>query len=233
MASSFEVVEHKLREAEFFLTRLRNTSRLNFAAGCYFSAFVSAARSVTFATQASLKGVPGFKDWYDSAQKQLKTDPLAPFFVEIRNEVVHTGANPLNRVSLNHLREDLARQMHVDREGHVLVLPDAQRQGSTVLVDAVDACEQYFASLVSVVYECYSGFKTVVDGRWYFTEANFSTMCKTFEDAVVELGFPPAWAACAPAGPDGWRVIRSQQPPCLVNDLFDKYLGKTIRDPDE
>ena len=49
--------------------------------------------------QASLKGVPGFKVWYDGTQQQLKTDPLAPFFVEIRNEVVHTGANPLNRVS--------------------------------------------------------------------------------------------------------------------------------------
>src|SRR5438093_1558527 len=123
MASSFGVVEDKLREAEFFLDQLRNTSRLSFEADCFFSAFVSATRSVTFAMQASLKGVPGFKDWYDSAQKQLKTDPLAPFIVEIRNEVVHSGANPLNRVSLDHLREDLARQLYGDRRGHVLVIP--------------------------------------------------------------------------------------------------------------
>jgi hypothetical protein len=233
MSSSFGVVEDKVREAEFFLTQLRNTSRLSFEAGCYFSAFVSASRSVTFAMQTSLKGVPGFKDWYHSAQKQLKTDPLAPFFVEIRNEMVHTGANPLNRVSLDHLREDLTRQLHGSCRGHVLVLPDAQRRDSTILVDAVEACEQYFTSLVSVVYECYSEFKTVVDGRWYFTEANFSSMGKTFEDAVIELGFPPTWAACAPGGPEAWRVIRSQQPACLVNDLFDRFLGKTIPDPDE
>jgi hypothetical protein len=115
MASSFGVVEDKLREAEFFLSQLRDTSRLSFEAHCYFSAFVSAARSVTFAMQGSLKGVPGFKDWYDSAQKQLKTDPLAPFFVEIRNQVVHTGTNPLNRVSPDRLRDDLARQLHGDR----------------------------------------------------------------------------------------------------------------------
>lgn len=233
MASSFGVVEDKLREAEFFLAQLCNTSRVSFEANCYFSAFVSATRSVTFAIQASLKGVPGFKVWYESAQKQLKTDPQAPFFVEIRNEVVHKGGNPLNRVSLDHLREDLARQLHGDRRGHVLVLPAAQRRDSTVLVDAVEVCEQYFTSLVSVVYECYSVFKTVVDPQWYFTEANFSSTGKSFEDALVELGFPPNWTAGIPVGPEAWRVIRSRQPSCLVNDLFDRFLGKSIPDPDE
>jgi hypothetical protein len=232
MASSFGAVEDKLFEAEFFLAQLRDTSRLSFEANCYFSAFVSATRSVTFAMQASLKGVPGFKNWYDSAQKQLKTDPLAPFFVEIRNELVHTGVNPLNRVSLDHLREDLTRQLHGDRRGHVLVLPDGHSD-STVLIDAVEACEQYFTSLVSVVYECYSAFKAVVDPRWYFTEANFDSMGKTFEDAVAELGFPPNWAAGIPVGPQAWRVLRSQQPPCIVNDLFDRLLEKRIPDPDE
>jgi len=70
MTSSFGVVENKLREAEFFLDQLRDASRLSFEADCYFSAFVSAARSVTFAMQASLKGVPGFRDWYGSAQER-------------------------------------------------------------------------------------------------------------------------------------------------------------------
>jgi hypothetical protein len=232
MARSFGVVEDKLYETEFFLDRLRCAARSSFEANCYFSAFVSAARSVTFAIQASLQGVPGFKEWYDIAKMGLKTDPLAPFFLEIRNQVVHTGANPLNCVSLDHLREDLALQLHQGARGHVLVLPDLRSQDTTVLVNALEACDKYFTSLISVVYECYSVFKTVVDGRWYFTEANFSSMSKTFEDAVVELGFPPDWAACAPAGNERWRVIRSQQPPCLINGIFERFLGKTIPDPD-
>jgi hypothetical protein len=232
MASSFGVVEDKLREADFFLSKLRESERLSFEEDCYFSAFVTAARSVTDAMRASLEGLPGFKAWFDEALKRLKTDPLVPFFVEIRNEVVHEGINPLNRVSLEHLRADLSRQVRGDR-GHVLVLPDAGRRDSTVLVNAVDACEQFFTSVVGVVYECYSSFKTVVDARWYFTEANFSSMGKTLEDAVVELGFPPTWAACAPTGPEAWRALRSQQPPCLINDVFDAFLGKCIPDPDE
>lgn len=233
MATSFGVVEDKLREAGFFFDKLRDTRRLSFEASCYFSAFVSATRSVTLAMQASLKGVPGFEDWYESARKQLKIDPLAPFFVEIRNEVLHTGANPLNRVPLDHLREELARQLRGDRREHVLVFPGAQQPDSTVLVDAVEACEQYFSTLVSVVYDCYSAFKTVVDGRWYFTEANFNSLGKSFEDALGELGFPKTWAEGIPVGPEAWRVLRSQQPFCLVNDLFDSYLGKKILDPDE
>lgn len=232
MASSFGVVEDKLREAAFFLSQLRESERLSFESDCYFSAFVTAARSVTDAMRVSMKGVPGFKAWFDEALKRLKTDPLAPFFVEIRNEVVHEGINPLNRVSLEHLRADLSRQLQGDRS-HVLVLPDAGRRVSTVVVSAVNACEQYFASVVGVVYECYSAFKTVVDARWYFTEANFKARGQGFEDALVELGFPPTWAAGMPIGPEAWRVLRSQQHPCLVNDLFDRYLGKTIADPDE
>jgi hypothetical protein len=232
MASSFGVVEDKLREAAFFLSKLRESEPLSFESDCYFSAFVTASRSVTDAMRVSLKGVPGFKAWFDEALKRLKTDPLAPFFVEIRNEVVHEGINPLNRVSLDHLRADLSRQLRGDR-GHVLVLPDAARRDSTVLVNAVDACEQFFTSVVGVVYDCYSALKTVVDARWYFTEANFTSMGKTLEDAVVELGFPPRWAACAPTGPAAWCALRLQQPPCLINDIFDEFLGKCILDPDE
>lgn len=232
MASSFGVVENKLREAHFFLSQLGESDRLSFESDCYFSAFVTAARSVTDAMRGSMKGVPGFKVWFDEALTRLKIDPLAPFFVEIRNEVVHEGINPLNRVSLEHLRADLSRQLQGDR-GHVLVLPVAGRQDATVVLSAVDACEQYFISVVGVVYECYSTFKAVVDARWYFTEANFKARGKNFEEALVELGFPPSWATGAPKGPEAWRVLRSQQDPCLVNDLFDRYLGRTIADPDE
>jgi hypothetical protein len=233
MASSFGVVENKLREAAFFLDQLRDSSRLSFEADCYFSAFVSACRSVTFAMQACMEGVPGFEDWYKSAQKQLKIDRPAPLFVEIRNKVVHAGANPLNRVPIEHLRQDLAQQLRGGNRGHVLVVPDAQQQGSTTLVDAADACEQYFSSLVSVVYECYLAFKTFVDERWYFTEANFNSLGKTFEDALAELGFPRTWLVGMPVGPEAWRALRLQLQPCLINDLFDRFLGKTIIDPDD
>ena len=233
MAYSFGVVEDKLRETEFFLDQLRQTSRFSFESKCYFSAFVSAARSVTFAMQASLNGVSGFDEWYGGAREQLKTDPLAPFFVEIRNEVVHKGANPLNQVSFEHLRQYLARQLQLRDRSHVLVLPGVRCSDTTVLADAIQACTTYFVSLVSIVYDCYCKFRTVVDPQWYLTEENFSAMNRTLEHAVVELGFPPSWVAFAPSESAAWKALRQQQPTCQINDIFEKYLGKTIPDPDD
>jgi hypothetical protein len=233
MARSFGIVEEKLREAEFFLGHLCRSSNLSFDGRCFFSAFVSAARSVTLAMQASLKGVGDFDQWYEGIRLQLKTDRLAPYFVEIRNDIVHTGVNPLNHVTLEHLQEHLSRQLRQRDRSHVLVLPDAHRPDASVLVDAAQACTEYFTSLVSVALECYQRFKTVVDPRWYFTQENFQAVGRTFEDAVVELGFPPEWASCAPIGSGAWRALRLQQPPCQINDIFQQYLGRTIPDPDD
>jgi len=234
MAQSFGVVEDKLRETEFFLDQLGISSRFSFDARCHFSAFVSAARSVTLALQKAMGGISGFESWYQGAQDKLKTDPLAPFFAEIRNDSVHKGLNPLNQVTLDHLPEDLFHQMYQHKRSHVLVLPDVRAKNLTVLADAVQTSTLYFISLVNVIFECYDQFRCVVDPQWYFTRDNFSAMGKSFEDAVAELGFPPVWASCAPAGDDDrWRVLRSLQPSCQINDLFQKYLGREIAGPDD
>ncbi|MGA2207716.1 MAG: hypothetical protein ABSG10_13395, partial [Terracidiphilus sp.] len=60
MSQSFGIVEEKLREAEFFLDALHAAPRSSFEARCLFSAFVSAARSVTLALQATMKDIDGF-----------------------------------------------------------------------------------------------------------------------------------------------------------------------------
>lgn len=209
MAQSFGIVEDKLFEAEFFLDRLRVSSRFNYGSRYYFSAFVSAARSVTLALQATMKDVEGFTEWYQEAQLKLKVNALARFFVEIRNDSIHKGLNPLNQISISHLREDLFYQMHQHDHSHVLVLPNLH-QDSTMLADAVQVSTVYFVSLINVVFECYSEFRYVVDPQWYFTYENFSAMGKSFEDAVVELGFPSEWATYAPIEGDKWRILRLQ-----------------------
>lgn len=115
MSYSFAIVEEKLREAAFFLNHLRESRCLSFDAPFYFSAFVSAARSVTHALQKSMKGVDGFDEWYKDTMVRLQTHALARYFKEVRNEVVHEGINPLDRVPLQHLREDLSWQLRGDR----------------------------------------------------------------------------------------------------------------------
>ena len=94
MPSSLELSKTNCVKLIFSSKYLRRASRFSFDCGCYFSAFVCAARSVTVALQETMSGIPNFNNWYKSAQARLKAYPLAPFFVEIRNDSVHKG-NPL------------------------------------------------------------------------------------------------------------------------------------------
>jgi hypothetical protein len=95
MTRSFGLVDYKIQAAEYFLLELmRLGKQVNFAAAQFCaSAFVSAARSITFAMQASLKGHPEFESWYESRQQALKTDSLAKFFHNFRTVTQHIGVN--------------------------------------------------------------------------------------------------------------------------------------------
>ena len=233
MARSFGIVEEKLCETEFFFRLLRGYSPYSADSRFYFSAFISAARSVTLALQATMRGVSGFESWYHSVQEELRADPLARFFKGVRDVSVHTGLNPLNKVTLEHVKEHLMSQARDGLHSHVIVLPDLHEESTTVLADAVKASEEFFKSLVMIIYKCYNQFKFVVDPHWYYTRENFSAMGKTFEDAVVEFGFPRIWMSYAPEGDEGWRALRQQQSPCQINHIFQEYLRLCISDPDD
>jgi hypothetical protein len=92
---SFGLVDYKVREAEYFLDEMKRVGRkFDFSAVQFCaSAFVSAARSVTFAMQASLTDHPRFADWYKPKQDALKQDALARFFHEFRTITQHLGEN--------------------------------------------------------------------------------------------------------------------------------------------
>jgi hypothetical protein len=75
----------KLLEAQYFLERMREKSSDRAAFKYNLSAFLSAARSVTFYMQKEFKHTPGFEEWYAAEQEVMRRDPLVPFFVEARN----------------------------------------------------------------------------------------------------------------------------------------------------
>ncbi|MGO1002708.1 hypothetical protein [Lysobacter sp. CA196] len=227
MTRSFELVEEKLREAEYFLRLLSESDRHSQEAKFCFSAFVSASRSVTFALQACLKGVEGFVEWYSIAQSALKADLLAPHFVEFRNSVQKTGENPIGRVDPANLRHYLAAQLNGTAPRHVLVHP-ATRE----MIDAVEASDAYMTSVARVIYDCYIHFRTIVDPQWHFTEDAFKNVGKTFNDALQELGYPPSWSDALPLGVDGWSLLRSHLPDCAINDIFHARLGQVVLGPD-
>lgn len=219
----FGLVDYKIREAEYFLLTMKDAGeKLNFLGVQYCaSAFVSAARSVTFAMQSSLKGIPVFELWYAEKQKKLRGDALAKFFHDFRTVTQHIGENLVGGGSF-------------DKDGakyHFVSCPDLPTVPDD---DVITACENYFRSVLLLVYECYIDLGPIVDGQQHFTENHFASLAKTVEDAEEELGFQRGYTDTGDprAMPWRWEMLRRSADGCQIEDQFDRWLGKTLPRPD-
>jgi len=96
MVKNFDLVADKVKEADFFLEKLNQASTNFNEARFYFSAFVTATRSITFVLQTAIINDIKFMEWYNQKQTELKSDPLARFFLEVGNEVQKRGSNPVS-----------------------------------------------------------------------------------------------------------------------------------------
>lgn len=178
MRKPFWLVDGKLREADFFVVRLRNATDLD-EARYYFSAFISAARSVTYALQVCLKNFSDFTVWYDDRRSLLRSDPIARYFHEIRNQVIHVGLNPLETQTRDYLG---VSQFFVVGER-------APEQ------NAVRAAEHYMALLVKVARDAYAKFWSALDLPPDLTLEQLQQRGKTLEAVEEEFGLPPGWTA--------------------------------------
>jgi hypothetical protein len=79
----------KLREAEFFLNQVELTLDQPEILMYYISAFVSAARSVTFVMQYEIGKNHEFKAWYLKKQKQMNEDEIFSLFNSLRFGTIH------------------------------------------------------------------------------------------------------------------------------------------------
>lgn len=218
MSKSFDLVDEKLAEADFFLDKLKNSVRNPFESRCYFSAIVSAARSVTFVLQAVMRSqVEGFDLWYDTKQEELRQDPVARFFVATRNDTLKEGLNPVTAGSMRRV------------SGRSVVELYFQGTFGTSLKnvpvhDVVTMCTQYLTSLVALIRECYEVFGPEIDPHQYLTEENFRKLGRTIEDAEEEVIGKRGWTA-APGVPleARWQMLRDSTPGSGIAWIFEKY----------
>lgn len=223
MTRSFGLVDYKIEEAEYFLLELRRLGKtykvrqLQFCA----STFVSAARSVTFAMQASLRGNAEFEVWYEARQKELKADPLARFFHNFRTVTQHIGANVVGAVASG-------------PNGPVHYFMPCHDIPEVPELDVISACEVYFKSVLKLVFDCYMHLGTVIDGQQYFTRENFADLGKSIEDAEEELGYPRGWTDIGKPGtePYRWELLRRQADGCPIERQFWEWLQLSLPRPD-
>ncbi len=185
---TFDNVDLKLAEADFLLEKLEGTRGNVIEAGFYFSAFVSAARSVTFALQTVMAKAEGFTDWYAERQRELSVNLVAKYFVNRRNEATKTGERAIfsaERVPT----EDGG----TDWEYFFWPPMSDDRAADHELVPVIRTVRQYMESLTELIAGCYEGFGPVIDPDRYYTEENLARLGITIEDVEESLGFPGGW----------------------------------------
>jgi hypothetical protein len=223
---TFQIVEDKVKETDFFLDKIEETTfglEVFFGARYYLSAFLSASRSITFALQASLKGLDGFDEWYVENQNKLKQSDLAKYFLEARNYSQKVGYYPLSGGRSYH---DENNKLRIDY--FFDPFPDDIKT-SVPQEDVVTACKKYFISLLELISDCFKRFGHIIDPAQYFvysiTEAG-----KSLDDIEEELGFPRSWTKIENiSDKERIQMLRQQfEKDVTIDYVFEKYLAKTF-----
>lgn len=218
MDHTFDTVDEKIAEAEFFL---QNIAALGFdlpKINYFLTAFLSACRTTTLALQ-QFKHIPGFEEWYKPHQDRLKSDPVARFVLEMRNSHIHGGPCP-SASALVH-------------QGNVQYFFRRTESEYTPSEDVVTVCRAYFVSLLEMVYDCYVKLGVHIDPQQYFTKEHFASQGRDIDcaegevygwvmESLIEEGFDED---------DRWQELRAHVDECRIKNLFYSYLGKPTPQP--
>lgn len=173
MHNTFDTVDEKVAETEFFLRKMAEIKLDIFEFQCYLSAYLSAARTTTLALQR-FKDIPGFDQWYEPHRKHLQVNKLAKFFHSLRNDHAHGGPYPISGGSL--------------RQGETHYYFSQSNETDQIQPeDVVSACRKYFILLLEVVYDCYVKLGIYIDPQQHFTKEYFNTQGRNIDDAEVEI----------------------------------------------
>ena len=179
----FRCVADKVAEADYFLGRMKETYAEIEEMRFLFSAFVSAARSVTFSLQAVMSGYPDFDSWYQPRQKRLKESRLARFFVDLRNHLQKVGGAPI-------FHSGWSRNGKFEWFTEFTPTPDFEEVPPG---DVITLSETYFRLLLEILQECYAGYWAYIDPRAIFTVEGLRVLGWTVEDVEEAVGFPRGW----------------------------------------
>ncbi|QEL65543.1 hypothetical protein OTERR_20670 [Oryzomicrobium terrae] len=160
-------ISEKLKEADFFLRQMTrshgNIEELNY----YFSAFVSAARSVTFVLQYVGSVVEGFDSWYADVQSRQRSDKVAKYLLEARNESQKTGAQPIAYGEV--IRLPSGEETLINFFSYIGSSPPAEVPD----MDVLTTCNHQMRNLVQIVIEFFDKFE---DSVWDASQEKRSTV---------------------------------------------------------
>jgi len=139
------MTRHKISEADFFLQQAKSAIDVHLIFSYYLSAFLSAARSITFALNYEVGKDHEFKIWYSKKQDLTKNDAIFSFFNSLRAETIHQeGKIKFRRkISLGVIEADVKQP---DRQIE-MYFDDKQWTER----DGIEMCNEYFNKLSALV----------------------------------------------------------------------------------
>lgn len=219
MDHNFDVVEQKVAEAEFFLTKMAQAGSMKFEFECYLSAYLASSRTSTLALQ-QFKHLPGFHEWYSKHQLILKNNPLAKFMLDLRNAHIHGGPYPV-------------RGGVFTREAAKYDFLKSESRQPCPSSDVLSACRSHFILILGIIHDCYIELGKFIDQQQYYTKENFSEMGLSIDDAEIEV-FGWIRTSLIEEGYDEdarWSELRGKLYECSINHLFYSYLGEITPQP--
>lgn len=234
MSQTFDTVDDKVAEAEFFLRQMCGAGFKTFEFQCYLSAFLSAARTTTLALQR-FQHIPGFQAWYEPHRRRLAADKSARALLSLRNEHVHGGAYPLSGFS------------HERGKFRYFFKDKGARKEQLEIGDIIAICRDHTIVLLEIIYDCYVALGPYIDPQQYYTKERFAESGLTIDDAELQIfGYtreaefnneedftdPEEAAYEKSLLEDGrWDELRGHLEQCRINHLFYSYLGYPTPQP--
>ena len=163
---------HKIREAQYFLSKMKQFFEDDDTFAYNLSAFLSAARSITFFMQRQYRRRDGFAEWYCPYQIKMSADLELDYLNKVRVEDVHrepvlTGATREVTVSADAIlvKEGTPVAEH-EQAKETEHKPPTQSSPKTVRrffpkfgqVDVIEFCENQLTKLTRIVEECENRF---------------------------------------------------------------------------
>jgi len=158
-------VKRKLGEAKYFLMMMKKNYSDDRLFGYNLSAFLSAARSITFYLQTQYKKQDGFSNWYERKQQIMSSDLELEFFNKARVEAVHKRPSPymLRRTqkisfdpSIEQIREREKKGLPHIPQKMIIGEPKTIKRFFPDLdeVDVIEFCETQLIKIEKIVKEC-------------------------------------------------------------------------------
>jgi len=199
----FSKVMEKLLEAEFFFEKMKSVESDTLQLRFYFSAFISAARSVTFVLQDAMGDISGFKEWYSDKREKLKQDPLAWFLHNRRTEAIHKGNTDIGLGVLSSTADGrLVLKCYFTKSIQ-------KRHYKPVEIDVVSASYKYLNLIRELVNKCKVDFASEIDPDAALTLENLREKNMSIEDIEEQLGFPRGWTEGIP-DEERLRLLKEQ-----------------------